>query len=607
MFFMNTWQDAVNYIDSAVQSLSNAREQTQQITSNKEGFSNPEREKIQWEIDALSFWFSDGEMKPMFTNSTRDGKEIFAYPNFERFPAEAFSYFQNRANQTSNLFLKGRYFVILWNAPKPFKRNDYGEKAIDTLLSILNSSQPTVKKDWLEPLDMFKVAARISDRTKNYRSDEIAQLAKTWLALSFEDNNYFKVVLIRFMAKLPKIWKPASLQAEHDLLFNIMDKFLAKPDSFFGKEAGLLGIQLASKLGLDTKKWKNKIGEIFEAFAHHRLDDETRMVPLGQLQEAMDFYKQAGNHAKLNNVGKQYQRLQGELKLSQVQIPMKSKEAEWLWNFNLKLADKLINHEPNAIFGFLAMNEEIFPRAAYFKKLDKNRQPSFLDFAKKMKFDVNKNLGSLNTGKQKDEFFDQYRLYIAFQALPLLAMIFSKGILKGKINHNTLIDYLAEKSWLGQELEETNSVGESQKYCWLGLLAPAILDFFVQKEAALKCQNVFTNYVLCIDSLTLKFEGILRDFAKRLNANTIKIGREGQIREGFTDDLLELEEIKTVFSEDDLMFFKYVFTTSGINLRNDIAHCFFRFSAYQDSHFLLVLAAMLRFAKYRVEPKPANF
>ena len=125
----------------------------------------------------------------------------------------------------------------------------------------------------------------------------------------------------------------------------------------------------------------------------------------------------------------------------------------------------------------------------------------------------------------------------------------------------------------------------------------------MQKEAALKAQNVFTNYVLCIDSLTLKFEGILRDFAKRVGSNTIKIGRDGQIREGFTDDLLELEEIKDKFSEDDLLFFKYVFTSSGINLRNDIAHCFFRFSDYQESHFLLVLSSILRFAKYRVGPK----
>lgn len=247
---MNTWEDVVNYMESAIQSWSNAREQTNQITTSiKEGFSDSDREKIQWEIDALSFWFSDGELKPMFTNSTQDGKEISAYPNLERFSAEAFAYFKDRADQTNNPFLKGRYFTILWNAPKPFKRNDYGKKAIETLLSTLNPSQPSVKKDWLEPLAMFKVAARISDRTKNYCSDEIVQLAKTWLALSFEDDKHFKVALIRFMVKLPKIWKPASLQVEHDLLFHVMDEFITKPNSFLGKEAGLLGIQLASKLG----------------------------------------------------------------------------------------------------------------------------------------------------------------------------------------------------------------------------------------------------------------------------------------------------------------------------------------------------------------------
>ncbi len=210
---MNTWIDAVTYLDSAVQSWSNTREQTQQITSNnQEELPDSDREKIQWEIDALSFWFSDGELKPLFPNTTHDGKEVISYPSFERFRSKAYSYFQSRANGTPNFFLRGRYFAILCNAPKPFKRNYYGEKAIDTLLSILGSSHPTVKKDYVEPLRMFKVAARISDRTKNYRSDEIAQLAKTWLALSFEDDKYFKVAIIRFMVELPKIWKPASLQ-----------------------------------------------------------------------------------------------------------------------------------------------------------------------------------------------------------------------------------------------------------------------------------------------------------------------------------------------------------------------------------------------------------
>lgn len=604
---MNTWQEAIKYLESSIQSWTGLRKHTSSIAGNlSQDISDSEKTKIQWEVDALSFQFHNGELKSIFSQPSEDGKSVIAYPDLARFSPEAFEYFNIRAHETISPFLKGRYFAILWYAPKPFRMITNGEKAINTLLNILDANQPAVKNDWLEPLGIFKVASRISAQINNYRSNDLIELSRAWLKQSFQDDKYFKVALIRFIIELPKIWKPSNLQFEHDLLFEIMNEFLGEPDSFSGKEAGLLGVQLANKLGLDTKIWKNKIGEIFEAFAQHRLDDDTRMVPLGQLQEAMNFYKQAGNQAKLNAVGKQYQHLKGELKLKEVKIPLNSKTTEWLWNFNQKLAEKLTDQEPTVVFDFLAINKEVFPRAAYFKELDKNRQPSFFDFVKKMKFDVNKNLGSLNAEKQKDGLVDEYRFYIEFQVLPLLAMIFTKGILKGKINFDTLIQYLSEKSWLGQELEETSSVGDSRKYYWLGLLAPAFLEFFAQKEADLQSQNIYTNYVLCIDSLTLKFEGILRDFAKRLNANTIKTGREGQIREGFTEDLLELEEIKSMFSEDDLLFFKYVFTASGINLRNNIAHCFFRFSDYHEAHVFLVLAAILRFAKYRVDPNIAN-
>ncbi|HND86599.1 MAG TPA: DUF4209 domain-containing protein, partial [Pseudobdellovibrionaceae bacterium] len=215
----------------------------------------------------------------------------------------------------------------------------------------------------------------------------------------------------------------------------------------------------------------------------------------------------------------------------------------------------------------------------------------------------NKNLGKRKrTDLEKDQeyIFEQYGLYIGLHVAPLLQMIFSYGILQNKINHNTLIQYFLTHSWLGQDLEESSSFGNSRQYNWLGVLAPALLEYFVQKEASLKSPNAFTNYVLCIDSLTLKFEGILRDFAKRSGTSTLIPGRDGQMREAFTEDLLAMDEIKAMFGEDDLLFFRFVFTSAGNNLRNDIAHCFFRFQNYREEHFLLVLAAILRFAKYQV-------
>ncbi|MBK8192569.1 MAG: hypothetical protein IPK76_04990 [Lewinellaceae bacterium] len=49
-FLMNTWQDVINYLDSTVQSWSNAGKQTKQIIP----------EKIQWEIEPFHFGSATG-------------------------------------------------------------------------------------------------------------------------------------------------------------------------------------------------------------------------------------------------------------------------------------------------------------------------------------------------------------------------------------------------------------------------------------------------------------------------------------------------------------------------------------------------------------------
>lgn len=601
---MKNLEEAITRLESQISTWSHFRDIKFFAPGNIEYLSEGDKEKLKWEMEALSFWFNDGVLESEFSQTSADGKRVFAWPNFENFSKEKYLYLETRANQTTNLFLKARYFTILWNAPKAFRHNKNGEKAIDTLISIISSRSASIEETFYESKEMLKVAAKISYQVKSYRTEEIVSISSKWL---FEDclhDRYFKTSLIRFIVDCPKIWPPKKLSQVHKLLLEIMDEFIENPDPFFSKEAGFLGVKIASKLGLDKKIWYNKMGEASEAFAEYRMDDESRIVPLGELQEALNFYHISGNKAKVKEVGQKYQSLQKELKLNTVSIPIESKAIEALLNFNKVLADKIVALDSKSIFNFLATTNQIIPNASSIRDTINTIQPSFEFFAKQMKFDLNKNLASSSPSEaelEQSKLFENYRLYIDLQVLPLISAIFSKGVLNGKINHQSLIDFLSNHTWLGKDLEESNSTGEIRRYSWLGLLAPALLEFFVQKEASLKSVGVFTNYVLCLDSLTLKFEGILRDFAKRAGASTLKSGRGGQIREGFTEDLLELEEVKKLFSEDDLLYFRFIFTSAGMNMRNNVAHCFLRFPGYQESSFLLVLTAILRFAKYELK------
>ena len=60
------------------------------------------------------------------------------------------------------------------------------------------------------------------------------------------------------------------------------------------------------------------------------------------------------------------------------------------------------------------------------------------------------------------------------------------------------------------------------------MILPSLDSFFKQSEVDLKLhKNNPLGYILSIDSLTLKFEGVLRAFSRQIGAQTIEIKENG--------------------------------------------------------------------------------
>ncbi|MBK7764421.1 MAG: DUF4209 domain-containing protein [Bacteroidetes bacterium] len=91
--------------------------------------------------------------------------------------------------------------------------------------------------------------------------------------------------------------------------------------------------------------------------------------------------------------------------------------------------------------------------------------------------------------------------------------------------------------------------------------------------------NKTTNYILSVDSLTMKFEGALRDFI-RLCGGSTSIFKKDELQEQLLDELLENPITQNYFTVNDVELFKYTFTKKGKNLRNNVAHSFLDFSDY---------------------------
>jgi hypothetical protein len=242
--------------------------------------------------------------------------------------------------------------------------------------------------------------------------------------------------------------------------------------------------------------------------------------------------------------------------------------------------------------------DKILPKAATLKEEVK---PIMLDLVSTIEFDINKNIS-----KNKSGGINPYSIHINNFSIHHIWLVVSKGIKSGKISYESLIDYLKNNSWYVQDFTYLDTNNETQGFNWIELLSPSLQSFFVQTEIDIKTNKYNSQgYILAIDSLVLKFEGLLREFSRMIGAQTIEIKENGTEERVNFDKLLDNEKLTALIPEDDIAFFKFLFTSDGINLRNNIAHCFFTSKNYTSAVMLLLIVALLRLGNYKIETKDA--
>ena len=57
---------------------------------------------------------------------------------------------------------------------------------------------------------------------------------------------------------------------------------------------------------------------------------------------------------------------------------------------------------------------------------------------------------------------------------------------------------------------------------------------------------------------------------------------------------------KEFLNEDDIVFILYVLTNRGMNIRNNIAHSFYRYENYSVSLMILLITILLRLSKFDI-------
>lgn len=556
------------------------------ITALRDKSENENTKKLcSYELFFADFAIENGIQVPKFQVGEN------AYPALELFD-DNFDYIKTRANKVQNPKYKAKYNHLLWLSPQ--KHIDFAKQAIESYLFLLTNSSFSVD-DNLQcySFDKYFKNLFVLSQKVGYKKDVIITYFVSLLE-SEKLNDFTKYSLMEFIVENGKNIDTSIKQTFFDYskkrIGNLTDREL---ESYLN-----LLVLLSQKLKTSPSEFHEKLGD----YHISQLENEKNkgFIAHHYYTNALEEYKKANIKEKIEQTAVLLEQAKKTIDLKKVSFELKDEKInealnQW-WDFTKKKIDYLIeNGNDKEIYEYLIL-EPLFPKANVLKE---EIRPVMLDLVSTMTFDINKNIS-----KNKSGVINPYSLHINNFTINHIGLVVSKGFKSGKISFDSLVNYLKNDSWYGQDFTYLDTNKETQGFNWIELLTPALQSFFVQTEIDLKTnKHNPQGYILAIDSLVLKFEGLLRELSRMIGAQTIEIRENGtEERIGF-DKLLDNEKLKALIPEDDIAFFKFLFTANGMNLRNNVAHCFFTTKNYTSAVMLLLIVALLRLGNYKLETK----
>lgn len=570
-----------------------------------------EAKKAQYEIDFLNFNITNNKLSFLYSG-TNDKGEQFEYPSLKLFTNETFDYLFKRQKLTKATNLKARYSHILWLSPK--KKIEFAHSAIDEYLKLIKVRE---KQDKTNPKDHFGLEVLENIRnvfllslSVNYQKDKVKkEIIRIVNKYSFDSSSSYaiRMQLIKLMLQNKNVFEKVDFKG----LVKICEKLypeIYKKSKHSAIEILSLIIDIEKKLENDTVKFQRKIAETWEELSAER-EDETNLVSTEFCKNAIKVYKKIKDTKKVKELEKKFNELRKNIQLTE--FGQEIDLTEMMQEFR-KYADKFSDNEPSVIMRSLMTDKGLLPTYEEVEKqAQENKQLNFLSrFSNSSILDRNGNTAQYFSDEEEHNYFEilqSYQFSLELSKSNLIREIFFASIKKKKLTAGTILHFLNKHSWLGKELQMSTNGAKPISYCWLALIAPSLNEYFVNLEFYLRNPVNYPNFILCIDSLVLKIEGMLRDICEFKGVTTYEFRTDKKGRtisqEKDIHKLLYEEEVTKLIDRDDLLFFKFLLVEkAGYNLRHKVAHSLMTFYEYNIHYMNLLIMAILKFGKYDFVP-----
>jgi hypothetical protein len=576
-----------------------------------EGKTNIEK-KAQWEMDFFNFSIVKNVISPLWTLPDKEGKMV-SHPRMDNFSEATYDYLVNRFESVNNPLLKARYAHILWFSPR--KHGKYAIVGTDCYLEeakLLEGRERQASENHLG-LDIinaienaFYLAKNIGDKGK------IESVKSEILRLIFSFNSK-SGMLFRLRTDLMNLMVEEKTIFSVEDLKGLSDLCLAFSNELADTHQAITFLQLGEKVEQRTKtqnvNWLDLIAQSYEKMMNATIVNN-KHVAIGFCQSAIENYKQSKNTTKVEELEKIYAKLKNELEFKEIEVKMDlTKYIEGCRTKASSIAQKYYGEQ---IVEILMLDKNLLPEYNAILDLTKKllaEHPLQTIFPTTL-YDEQGHVAQHFDTPGEIEFYHllhQYRMSLENFNLPFIYLIIKEAFAQKKLTYPILMEFLKKRSWFGKTFTR-NIQNQSIPHNWLHLLAPSLFEYFRQMDYHYTTGE-YPNLVLCMDSLTLKIEGLLRDLLLYSGVTTFYSTQDKShrtiYREKDINALLHEEKVKDLFNVDDLLLFRSVLVEkAGYNLRHKVAHSLILREEYRIDSMNLLLLILLRLARYDV--KPAN-
>lgn len=547
------------------------------------------------------------------TKVNEEGKTVdFISPDYSLYGIKEFDYFEIRYKQTSNIFLKTEYGLILYLS-KRLQHFSQRETLIGQLLELTTKYHDKILNGNLDThlyehtlcsrlIDVLLICFRSGTHLEK-KFEETIKLIECWF-LNWPLENKEFIFFTQFVTKICTTYSKITSRIidKGEIIRKIdcsIEYFKANEDLaiLVCKEA--LAFNTTFKLK-ENKKYQVKLGDLYEKQGDHQIGIDLIPSAIKNYEESLKYFTYSKDTEAIDRVSKKFELNKGKFKLGLISAETNETESKSINEFIDKISKDGTSLQIIALmggYGLYPSAERLEKEASeYIKKktLASLFTPQVID----------KYGNILKVYKTDDEKCEHYQLNYFNQSsqviLQILTPILINSLKNEKISYIEIEEHL-KNTWLNEPVEWFMG-GQPRRVIPLKVIIPGIKIFITELENRIKDKNYEANFTLCIDSLAIKVEQILRYMSKRIEIPTFRYVEESGST--LTDEKPMsklLEDLGNNIERDDYVLIKYLLNEKGgENIRNKVAHGLLDADEYTIHIAVILLSIILRLSHYKI-------